>query len=179
MRILYLDCGMGAAGDMLQGALVSLLSREEQESFINEINDLFSDEVCVKLTDDVKCGITASHISVSINGHEEHSEDVHDHHHEEHYHHEHHHDEHGHHDHHHDEHHHDDHHEHGHVGHHHASMDDIRHIISHLNVSERVKKDAISCIISFLLFSQKVSIFATHLQYQHFNFYIIILLKFF
>ena len=83
MRILYLDCGMGAAGDMLQGTLVSLLNKEEQESFIAKINNIGIDGTKVTLSENVKCGITGKHISVKINGDEEESQDVyeHDHHH--------------------------------------------------------------------------------------------------
>lgn len=97
MRILYLDCGMGAAGDMLAGALVSLLSKEEQESFIKMINNIGVDGVKVSLSDDAKCGIAGKHFKVEIDGVEEHSHDVHEHeHHHEHeqehgHHHEHHH----------------------------------------------------------------------------------------
>lgn len=90
MRILYLDCGMGAAGDMLAGALVSLLSKEEQESFIKMINNIGVDGVKVSLSDDAKCGITGKHFKVEIDGVEEHSHDVHEHEHH-HEHHEHHH----------------------------------------------------------------------------------------
>ena len=85
MRILYLDCGMGAAGDMIAGALVSLLSKEEQESFIKMINNIGVDGVKVSLSDDAKCGIAGKHFKVEIDGVEEHSHDVHEHeHHHEH-----------------------------------------------------------------------------------------------
>ena len=85
---------MGAAGDMLAGALVSLLSKEEQESFIKMINNIGVDGVKVSLSDDAKCGIAGKHFKVEIDGVEEHSHDVHEHeHHHEHHehHHEHHH----------------------------------------------------------------------------------------
>ena len=81
---------MGAAGDMLAGALVSLLSKEEQESFIKMINNIGVDGVKVSLSDDAKCGITGKHFKVEIDGVEEHSHDVHEHEHH-HEHHEHHH----------------------------------------------------------------------------------------
>lgn len=35
MKTLYLDCGMGAAGDMLAGALYDLLSEEQRAEFKN------------------------------------------------------------------------------------------------------------------------------------------------
>ena len=76
---------MGAAGDMLAGALVSLLSKEEQESFIKMINNIGVDDVKVSLSDDAKCGIAGKHFKVEIDGVEEHSHDVHEHeHHHEH-----------------------------------------------------------------------------------------------
>ena len=81
---------MGAAGDMLAGALVSLLSKEEQESFIKMINNIGVDGVKVSISDDAKCGITGKHFKVEIDGVEEHSHDVHEHEHH-HEHHEHHH----------------------------------------------------------------------------------------
>lgn len=81
---------MGAAGDMLAGALVSLLSKEEQESFIKMINNIGVDGVKVSLSDDAKCGIVGKHFKVEIDGVEEHSHDVHEHEHH-HEHHEHHH----------------------------------------------------------------------------------------
>ena len=76
---------MGAAGDMIAGALVSLLSKEEQESFIKMINNIGVDGVKVSLSDDAKCGIAGKHFKVEIDGVEEHSHDVHEHeHHHEH-----------------------------------------------------------------------------------------------
>lgn len=138
MKILYLDCGMGAAGDMLQGALLSLLSSDEQEAFINRINSIGIDGIKVVLIDDMKCGITCKHVKVYVDGKEELSHDHHEHSHDHHHHdhdHSHTHKEHDHHDH--------DHHEEGHNHeHHHASMGDISHMISHLDVSDDVKKNA-------------------------------------
>ena len=39
MRTLYLECHMGAAGDMLMGALLELLP--DPEKFIEKINAIF------------------------------------------------------------------------------------------------------------------------------------------
>lgn len=157
MRILYLDCGMGVAGDMLQGALVSLFSKEEQESFISEINNIGLDDIEVVLKDDIKCGITGSHVYVKIAGEEEHSHDSHeDGHHHIHHEHEHEHShEHEHcHDHNH-EHHHEHEHSHSH-SHHHTSMHDIEHMTSHLHVSDKVKEDVINIYKSIAEAESKV-----------------------
>ena len=148
MKVLFFDCGMGAAGDMLMGALASLLSAEEQEAFIQKMNSLGIPDVQIVLEDDEKCGVKGKHIRVFVHGEEEESHD--EHHHEHCHDHDHHHDhdhEHDHdhdHDHHHDhehDHDHDHEHDHHHHDHHHASMAHIEHLISHLDVSDRVKQD--------------------------------------
>ena len=150
MKTLYLDCGMGAAGDMLAAALIELLP--DPEEVISELNALDIPGVQFARETSVKCGITGTHLRVTVNGEEEgvhehpHGEG-HEHHHEgghEHPHgegHEHHHE--GGHEHPHGEgheHHHEDHHGH----HHHSSMHEIGHIIEHLNLPERVKGDILS-----------------------------------
>ena len=143
MKTLYLECTMGAAGDMLTAALLELT--EDRQAFIDKMNALGLPGVTVAAEPAVKCGITGTHMKVTVNGAEEESEDVHDGHHHDHHHdhdhgHEHHHD-HDH-DHHHDhdhEHHHDHDHEHH---HHHASMADIEALIDGLKVSDKVKADA-------------------------------------
>ena len=143
MKTLYLECTMGAAGDMLTAALLELT--EDRQAFIDKMNALGLPGVTVAAEPAVKCGITGTHMKVTVNGAEEESEDVHDGHHHDHHHdhdhgHEHHHD-HDH-DHHHDhdhEHHHDHDHEHH---HHHASVADIEALIDGLKVSDKVKADA-------------------------------------
>lgn len=130
MKILYLDCGMGAAGDMLTAALVELLP--DRDAFINEINALGLSGVTVKMESAAKCGITGTHIHVFVNGEEE---GEHEHHHHEHGHHEH---EHCDHEHHHHE------HEHDHHEHHHSGMHEIEHIIEALPVPQQVKTDVLS-----------------------------------
>ena len=129
MKVLYLDCGMGAAGDMLTAALLELLP--EPEKFVEKLNSAGIPGVRYIAEPSVKCGITGTHMRVLVDGAEE-DEHMHSHHEHEHHHHEHH--EH----HHHHEHQHEHEHEHH---HHHTSLHDIEHIVSHLGVSERVKKD--------------------------------------
>ena len=64
MKCLYLQCGMGASGDMLLGALVSLL--DNPADFIHELNALGIPGVKVWMEPSVKCGITGTHVSVSV-----------------------------------------------------------------------------------------------------------------
>ena len=75
MRVLYLDLGMGAAGDMLSAALFELLSRKEQEDYLSAMNHLGLDGVSVQVERSEKCGITGTHMAVLVDGGEE--EDVH------------------------------------------------------------------------------------------------------
>ena len=146
MRILYLDCGMGAAGDMLSAALLELLPEAERAAFVEKVNALGIPGVHVEAEPAVKCGIRGTHLRVTVDGEEELSHDHHEHDHDHDHDHEHHHD-HDH-EHHHDhdhEHHHDHDHEHDHDHHHHhhhSGMHDIEHIVTgHLNLPEAVKKD--------------------------------------
>ena len=121
MRTLYLDCGMGAAGDMLTAALSELLP--DQDAFFEKMNALGIPGVHFEKEKTQKCGITGTHSKVTVNGEEEESLDVHDHHHD------------------HEDHHHDHDHAHG-AHHHHSSLHDIEHIVrDHLPVSDRVKDD--------------------------------------
>ena len=148
MKILHLDLGMGAAGDMLTAALISLLSEEEQKEFVATLNSIGMPKVNVELTDDIKCGVTGKHVHVYVDGEEEISNDVHEHHHHEHEHeHEHTH-EHSHggethsHPHTHDGEHDHEHHHHDHVHEHfHSSMEEVSHIIDQLAISVKVKTD--------------------------------------
>ena len=151
MRTLYLDCGMGAAGDMLSAALLEL--HPEPEQFVKRLNRLGIPKVEFQAEPAVKCGITGTHMTVKVDGMEEVSTDHHEEaHHYEHTHeeygHEHHHGEHGHEEgHSHEEHHHEHSHEEGHShGHHHDhhNMRSITAIVGKLNIPEEVKKDILA-----------------------------------
>jgi len=133
---------MGAAGDMIMAALLEL--HTDPDDFIKRLNNVGIPNVIVSREKSVKCGITGTKVRVKVNGREEES---HDHHHEHHGH-DHSHD----HEHHHHHHEHDHHHEHSHShahthdksGHAHGSFDEIKHLISHLAVSDVVKENILS-----------------------------------
>ena len=71
MRTLYIDCGMGVAGDMLTGALLDLLDEEGQAAFLREINAALAGKAVVTAEPDVKCGVRGLHVHVTMNGEEE------------------------------------------------------------------------------------------------------------
>ena len=130
---------MGAAGDMLLGALYELLP--DKAAFTEAMNRLHP-EISVTFEAASSCGIAGTHAKVVAAGQEEHSHDHHDHgeHHHGHAHGEAHHDDpHGHHhDHGESEHHHD----HGPMGHHHASLAEITAMIDGFDLPERVREKA-------------------------------------
>ena len=142
MKTLYIDCAMGAAGDMLSAALLELLP--DADAFLVRLNGLGIPGVTYRKEKSVKCGVTGTHIAVEVNGEEEQAffaslahahhdhEGGHDHHHDSH---DHHHDDH--------DHHHDDHEAHGH-SHPHSGMHEIQHIVEDLAVPEDVKRDILS-----------------------------------
>lgn len=122
MKLLYLECSMGASGDMLMGALYELCP--DQERFLCFMNQLFP-EVSVRHQITEKCGIKGNHISVLFDGMEEaellaereqeHHKHPHTHHHD----------------------------ETGHVHHHsHSSLQDIWNRIDGLDIPDKVKQDA-------------------------------------
>lgn len=106
MKILYLDCGMGAAGDMLSSALFELIDNKKE--FLENINSAGIPSVIVTAENSVKCGISGTHLRVKINGEEEGKSCSY------------------------------------HSSHHHNSLTDIEHIINHLSMSEKVKKNVVA-----------------------------------
>ena len=81
MRTLYLDCGMGAAGDMLTAALLELLP--DPDGFLAELNAVGIPGVVTTRQSAVKCGIAGTHVTVTVDGAEE-GDDHHGHHHHHH-----------------------------------------------------------------------------------------------
>jgi uncharacterized protein (TIGR00299 family) protein len=79
MKTLYLDCGMGAAGDMLCAALLELMP--DPDGAVRALNGIGVPHVVYEKTVSEKCGITGTHLSVRVGGEEEH-EPAEEHHHE-------------------------------------------------------------------------------------------------
>ena len=182
MKTLYIECAMGAAGDMLTAALLELMP--DKEAALAKLNAMGIPGVVFEAEPSAKCGITGTHMRVLIHGEEEGAmpcghthaqEDHHEHNHAHEHHHEHdhvheHHYEHDHHVHTHahahvqeDAHCHDsdahDHaHHHEHDAHHHAhhGMAEIRSLIAELAVSETVKEKALAVYQSIAEAESKV-----------------------
>ena len=69
MKILYLDCAMGCAGDMLTAALLELFPNSDE--ILAELNALGIPSVKFIRQDSIKCGITGTRLRVLIAGEEE------------------------------------------------------------------------------------------------------------
>lgn len=116
MNTLYLQCNMGAAGDMLTAALYELLPNREE--FLHTLNHMGLPGVEFHAAPAQSCGISGTHMDVVVHGEREEGVDHHHEHHHEH--------EHGH------EHHH----------HHHTTLHDVEHLIGHLNLPAPVLEQA-------------------------------------
>ncbi len=68
-KLLYIDCGMGAAGDMLTAALLELTP--EPEKFAAKLNALGIPGVEYRAIPCVKCGIKGTRMEVLVRGEEE------------------------------------------------------------------------------------------------------------
>ena len=119
MKTLYFDCGMGAAGDMLTAALIELFPN--QDTIADELNHIGIPGIFFIPAESKKCGIKGTRMHVMYRGVEE-DEHLHEHHS-------------------HDGHHHEHSHEHTHS---HHGIDEIEHILSHLNLSEKVRTDVLA-----------------------------------
>ena len=118
MKVLYLDCSMGAAGDMLMAALYELL--DDPGAFLDAMRALGLPGIEISAEPAAKCGITGTHMKVLVHGEEELDalhETMHAH-------------EHG--------------HAHEHTHHHHTSLSDIEHLLSHLALAQPVREDALA-----------------------------------
>ena len=71
MKILYIECSMGVAGDLLMGALYELLNDEDRKKFTDKMDSLGIEGLHVEAVPSVKCGINGTHMNVTIDGHEE------------------------------------------------------------------------------------------------------------
>lgn len=131
MRTLYIECKMGAAGDMLMASLYELL--EDKQGFLDTMNGLGLPGVRLEAQKSSSCGIAGTHMKVTVHGEEEHEPaEGHDHEHNEDADHEH--DSTG-------EHSHEHGHDHDHE-HHHATPRHIADLINGLKLPEKVKGQA-------------------------------------
>lgn len=76
MKTLYLDCSMGAAGDMLAAALLEVT--DNPETVLEELNTMGLPGVTFAREDSVKCGVRGTRFAVTVHGQEE-SEHMHEH----------------------------------------------------------------------------------------------------
>ena len=118
MKVIYLDCSMGAAGDMLMAALYELL--DDKQAFWDTMRGLGLPGIEISAEPAVKCGITGTHMKVLVHGSEE-PDALHDHLHE-----------------------HAHEHSHDHEHHHHTDLHEIEHLLSHLDLPQTVRDDALA-----------------------------------
>lgn len=69
MKTLYIECSMGAAGDMLMAALYELL--DDKQAFLDTMNRLGLPGVQVEAQAAATCGIAGTHMAVTVHGQEE------------------------------------------------------------------------------------------------------------
>ncbi len=77
MKTLYIDCGCGAAGDMLTAALLQLVP--DRKDALAQLNTMGIPDVSYSADIALKCGISGLHVTVKCGGTEE-SEDMYGHH---------------------------------------------------------------------------------------------------
>jgi len=139
---------MGASGNMFMAALYELLP--DKTAFVEKMQHLGFPDVVIEYNESIKCGITGTHISIKIDGDEEISDDVHEHEHDHHSH---------------------EHHEHEHNHHHGNSRrygyKEIIDFISSLDLSEKVKDDALS--VYKIIGNAEANVHGTTLDEIHFH----------
>ena len=128
MKVIYLDCSMGAAGDMLMAALYELL--DDKQTFLDTMRGLGLPGIEISAEPAVKCGITGTHMKVLVHGSEE-LDSFHEHLHGcEH------------------DHAHEPDHAHTHAGEHehhqHTGLHEIEHLMEHLSLPRAVRDDALA-----------------------------------
>ena len=79
MKIMYIECNMGAAGNMLTAALAEVSGNVK--ACEDSLNSLGIPGITYSFVPSVKCGITGTHSEVSVNGETE-DEHMHEHHHD-------------------------------------------------------------------------------------------------
>ena len=132
--LLYIECKMGAAGDMLMSALYELLSDTQKKEFVDTMNSIFGNDVQIQPEAKNTCGINGTHIHVlaleaeegcdHIDDYKVSYHDVHTNFHK------------------HNHHENTIHHEHSHE-HHHYSFMSVKHIIEELEIDKDVKTNAV------------------------------------
>ena len=157
MRTLYLDCGMGAAGDMLTAALLELFP--ERDTVLEKLNAIGIPGVRFRAEPAVKCGITGTHMIVTVDGREEGEPDehcythAHEHEHTQEHNHFH-------------EHEHTQGHDHSH--HHHNSLSGIAHLVrDHLQLPQQVREDVLS--VYGLLAAAESEVHGVSVEQIHFH----------
>ena len=147
MKTLYFDCAMGAAGDMLSAALIELFP--DRDAVADELNQIGIPGIFFIPAESRKCGITGTRMHVMYRGVEE-GEQLHNHNSRDELRHGHTHEllyahgPHGHHEHSSDHTHPHDHNTNGHSEHTHNGMHEISHILSHLNLPQKVRADVLT-----------------------------------
>ncbi|MEG2930386.1 MAG: nickel pincer cofactor biosynthesis protein LarC [Ruthenibacterium sp.] len=71
MSTLYLECNMGAAGDMLAAALYEVCDDAQKAEFLHAMQGLFPSQVTVVPQSVSVNGVAATHMAVTVNGCEE------------------------------------------------------------------------------------------------------------
>lgn len=151
MKTLYLQCNMGAAGDMLVGALLEL--HPDPASVLEKINSLGLPGVHIGAEPSIKCGIRGIHVRVHVHDTEEGAHSYHkqeqdqnqEHHHK---------------------HSHTPHHPHDH-SHTHASYQEIRALLRTLPLSDQVKEHALSVYLE--IGEAESAVHGTPLEQIHFH----------